>query len=184
MALEIEAKFLEVDKENLVSKLRTLGAEDLGENLLSEIIVYDRDLKMRKEQKFIRLRKVKDKCFLSYKHHKKISIDGTEEIELEIESMEKGVSFLESVGFVAYRRQEKRRHSFVLNNIKVDIDTWPKIPTYVEIEGGNEVEIKNTAKSLGFKWEDATFESARSIIEKVYSIPVGEFRLFTFEKIE
>jgi adenylate cyclase class IV len=92
MALEIEAKFLEIDKEKLVAKLKSLNAEDRGEDLLTEIIIYDKDFKFLKEHKFIRLRKIKDKCFLSYKHHKTVSVDGTEEVELQIESMDKGVT--------------------------------------------------------------------------------------------
>jgi len=66
----------------------------------------------------------------------------------------------------------------------VDIDTWPKIPTYAEIEGPSEEALKTTTDKLGLDWSKAVFDDARAIIEKKYSIPVGTMRSFTFDKVE
>lgn len=38
---EIEVRLWEIDKAALVEKLRRLGAEDLGEDILEDIIFYD-----------------------------------------------------------------------------------------------------------------------------------------------
>ena len=45
-------------------------------------------------------------------------------------------AYLKSIGLRDNFFQEKQRVSYVLENldIRVDIDTWPKIPTYIEIE--------------------------------------------------
>jgi len=66
----------------------------------------------------------------------------------------------------------------------VDIDTWPRILSYVELEGPSEDKLKETAKLLGFDWNNAVFYDARSIIEKNYNIPVGKMRWFTFDRFE
>lgn len=42
---EIEVKFKEIDKEDVIKKLKSLGAEDKGEFKLRETIIYDKDLK-------------------------------------------------------------------------------------------------------------------------------------------
>lgn len=55
---EIEARFLEVNKASLLQKLSEIGAKDLGESVLEEIIFYDAAMKWRDEQKYIRLKKV------------------------------------------------------------------------------------------------------------------------------
>jgi hypothetical protein len=41
---EIEVRFLDIDKEHFIRKLKELGAVDKGEAMLEEVIVYDKDL--------------------------------------------------------------------------------------------------------------------------------------------
>jgi adenylate cyclase, class 2 len=181
---EIEARFLEINKDDLVKKLRALGANDLGEILLREIIFYDRALAWRKDGQFIRLREAGGKVTLAYKHHKHRTVDGTTEIELTVNDAEKAEAFLEIAGFVAYRHQEKRRHTFQLGDITIDIDTWPRVPTYVELEGSSEEVLKELAKKLDLDWNGAAFGAAGTIIENRYHIPVHDMRWFTFDKFE
>ena len=181
---EIECRFLEIDKEALVKKLLELGAYNEGETLIEEIVIYDKELKWRDEQRFLRLRKIDDKTKLTYKEHSKHTVDGTYEIEFGIDDYEKAKLLFEKIGLVPFRHQQKKRHTFKFNAVIVDIDTWPKIPTYVELEGDSEYALKDTAERLGFSWKDADFHNARWIIENKYNIPVGAFRSYTFEKCE
>lgn len=85
---------------------------------------------------------------------------------------------------MAYRRQEKKLHKFLFKDVIVDIDTWPKVPTYVELEGPSEEHIREVANLLGFDWSEAVFEPPRYVIENKYNIPVSKLRFFTFDKIE
>ncbi|MEK7192784.1 MAG: CYTH domain-containing protein [Patescibacteria group bacterium] len=181
---EIECRFLEIDKEALVKKLFELGAVDHGETMLEETICYDPELKWLDEQKFVRLRKTGDKTHLAYKHHQEHSVDGAYEIEFEIGDYEKAELLLEKIGLLPYRHQQKKRHTFQLNGVTVDIDTWPQIPAYVEIEGESESALKKVADLLGLNWETANFHNARFVIENIYKIPVGTLRWFTFERVE
>ncbi len=66
----------------------------------------------------------------------------------------------------------------------MDIDTWQKIPTYVELEGESEQVLKDIAQKLGFDWNNAVFDNARKIIEERYRIPVGNMQWFTFDRCE
>ncbi len=183
--IEIEARFLEINKEDLVNRLLKLGAIDCGEQTLEEVIFYDKDLKWRDvENKFIRLRKNKNKVVLTYKQHISHAIDGSEEIEFEIESLEKGINFLNKIDLLEARHQEKKRHTFTFNDITIDIDTWPRIPTYVELEADSEEKIKEMAALLELDWSQANFENAGYIIENRYHIPVLSLKWFTFDKFE
>jgi len=181
---EIECRFLEIDKEALVKKLHELGATDEGDLLLEETVVYDPELKWRDEQRFVRLRKSGDKAVMTYKEHQTHTVDGTLEIEFEIGDYQKAELLLEKIGLVPFRHQQKRRHTFHLDGVLVDIDTWPRIPTYVELEGESEQVLRNVAGKLGFNWEDADLHNARWVIENRYQIPVGTFRWFTFDRVE
>jgi adenylate cyclase class 2 len=181
---EIECRFLEIDKESLIKKLRALGAKDDGEMMLEEIIIYEKDTKWQNGMGFLRLRNDGKKISLTYKEHNEHTVDGTYEIELAIDDYKKAELLLEKVGLQPYRHQQKLRHSFHLNGVTFDIDTWPKIPTYVEIEGSSEEDLKKAAESVGFEWKNVDFHNARHIIENKYNIPVGDMTWFTFDRFE
>ena len=70
------------------------------------------------------------------------------------------------------------------NPFTIDIDTWPKIPPYVELEGESEVALKHVAQDLGLDWKNAVFENARVVIETRYNIPLSTLRWFTFDRME
>jgi len=183
--IEREAQFLEVNVSELQKKLTDLGAEDLGSDLFDETIMQDKEGAWAiGDKRFVRLRKTSKSLVLSYKNHKSATIEGTEEIAFEVSDLVKAKEFLEKIGLMIKRHQQKKRHSYKLGNVHIDIDTWPKIPTYVEIEGESEKEIKGVAEKLGLNWEDALFGSAMDIIEGHYKFSLSGVKDFTFDKIE
>ena len=182
---EIEVRFLDIDKNALIEKLHSESAQDLGEDMLYEIIFYDKNLDwQRRVKKFVRVRKTRGKVFMTFKDQQQTTATGVKEIEFEVENLNKAKDFLEAIDLVAFREQEKRRHTFMLDGVTVDIDTWPSVPTYVEFEGPDEESLKRVSKRLGFNWSNAIFELPRYIIEKRYGIPVSDLHFFTFSKIE
>ena len=182
--IETEVRFLDVDKVALLKQLTALGAKDHGEVLLEEIIFYDPGQTWRQQGKVVRLRKNKSKTQLAFKHHTQQTIDGAIEVEFEVSDLDKAAVFLEHIGLKAFRCQEKRRHTFRLGNMTIDIDTWPRIPTYVELEGDSEVALRKLAAQLGLDWSKAVYDNALRVIELHYNIPVGTMRWFTFERFE
>lgn len=184
MNTEIEARFLDIDKQKLIDRLVELEAINKGEAMLSEVIFYDQSNTWSSGGRFVRIRSSGDTTKMTYKHHHTQAIDGAREIEFAIPSGELAEEFLEAIGLVASRRQEKKRHTFEKDGVTVDIDTWPQIPTYVELEGPSEAAIKSVAALLELKWEDAVFEDARAVIQNRYNIPVGDLKWFTFDRVE
>jgi adenylate cyclase class 2 len=184
MNQEIECRFLEINKNDLLQKLRGLGARDKGEVLLKETIIYDKELKWRDEHQFIRLRKSGDTTTITFKHHQKNTVDGAYEIEFGVDNYEKAEMLFEKIGLFSFRHQEKKRHTLALDGVTFDIDTWPNIPTYIELEGRSEEALRNAAQRAGLDWNNADFHSASWVIENKYNIPVRQLRWFTFEKIE
>jgi|SRR5579871_1503835 len=181
---EIEARFLEIDVPSLRAALNALGAEDKGEDLITDIIFYDKALAWSALGKTVRLRSNKQGTTLNFKHYEKNTIDGTREIECTVGSLEQAKKILEAIGLVAYRVQEKKRHTFLYHGVSIDIDTWPLIPTYVELEGPSERAVKEVAAQLKLPWENAVFKNAKIIIEEHYHIPVSTLTYFTFDRTE
>lgn len=184
MTNEIEARFLNIDKQSLINKLLVNNALDKGDALLSEVIFYDQENKWSTEGRFVRIRSASNDTKLTYKHNIAQSIDSATEIEFTIPDANLAEQFLVSIGLVAFRHQEKQRHTFELNGVTIDIDTWPNIPTYVELEGPSEEAIRSVAEVLGFDWNDAVYDDARTIIQDHYNIPMGSMRWFTFDRFE
>jgi adenylate cyclase class 2 len=181
---EIEVRFLNIDKNNLLQKLFSLGAKDQGEKMLSEVIFYDQNLSWLDEKRFVRVRSNGEGISMTYKENKNQTIDSAFEIEFKVPDYQKAVDFLRKIGLNAYRFQEKKRHTFIIDDVTVDIDTWPKIPSYIELEGPSENSLKSLSHLLGLEWNNAVFLDAKGVIENIYKIPVGKMTYFTFDKFE
>lgn len=182
---EIEVRFLEISKDELIQRLKDLNAVDLGEKLLDERIIYDNELTWRDGAgKILRLRSVNGVTELAYKERKQTTVDGVEEIEFTVSNADAAEALLSRLGHSTYRYQQKKRHSFKLGEVTVDIDTWPNVPTYVELEGESEDDLRKVAQQLALDWDDVELRSPREILEETYNIPVGNMKWFTFDKFE
>lgn len=184
MQSEIEARFLEIDKQKLINTLVALGAKDEGEALLSEVIFYDDPNIWQAQKRFVRLRTKDGVTVMTYKHHHAQAIDGAKEVEFAVPDIQTAEAFLTGIGLKAYRHQEKKRHTLHLDDVTVDIDTWPSVPTYAELEGPSETHIKELAAKIGLDWNDAVFMDAAAIIREHYNVPVLTSTWFTFDRIE
>ena len=183
MQEEIETRFLDINKDELIKKLIALGALNGGEEKLEEVIFHAADMSWVGKRKFVRLRKTKNKVKLTYKENVEQTTDSAREIELEVSALDKCSKFFEKVGLKAMRHLEKYRHTFKLNEVTVDIDSWPKIPAYVEIEGPSVESLKNFCKQLGFDWKKRFDGDAREVfrhhghdLDKMTVITFDEFK--------
>ena len=121
MKTEYEVRVLEINKEEMIKKLEELGATKKGD-FNQKRYVYD--LKPIQKGKWIRLRTNGKVSTLTYKDIVSNTIDGTKEVEFEVEDFEKANEFLEKIGFTSRSYQENDRSSYILNGVEIDIDSW------------------------------------------------------------
>ena len=67
------------------------------------------------------------------------------------------------LGFKAKSYQETKRISFTLDGAQLEIDTWPRIPPYLEIEAATKQEVIQIAAQLGYAESDLTGENTIKI---------------------
>lgn len=171
MKTEIEAKFINVNFSHLREKLKTLGAKLVFPERLMKRKNFDYpDRRIEKKGGWIRLRDEGDKITLSYKRLYDRSINGTKELRLEVSSFAEAEKFLNEIGLEEKSYQETRRESWVLGSSEIEIDTWPWIPSFVEIEGVNESTVKDLAENLGFDWSKAKFGSVENIFQDYFNV--------------
>lgn len=183
MQKEIETRFLDINKDELIKKLALLGAVDKGEEKLEEIIFHAADMSWIGKRKFVRLRKTKNKIKLTYKENTEQTVDSAREIELEVSDMEKCSKFFEKVRLKEMRKLEKYRHTFELGDVVVDIDRWPEIPAYMEIEGPRIELLKNFCDKLGFDWGKRFDGDAREVFRH-YGYDLDKIDVITFNEFK
>ena len=76
--------------------------------------------------------------------------------------------------------QENKRIQYILDNIEIDIDTWPMIPTYLEIEGNSEEEVNNMVKKLGLSNLKITALNCDDIYKEFYNIDISKIEELKF----
>lgn len=91
-----------------------------------------------------------------------------DETEMQVPSMEEANNFLEALGISHKCYLEKKRTTYELNNHLIEIDTWPKIPTYFELEGKDERDIEETLNLLGYSMKDKNVVSC--IVDEIYEM--------------
>lgn len=104
--------------------------------------------------KWIRLRKSNDKVELTVKHiyqKSKDKIQKVKEYEIAVSDFDETNKILTSIGIIRRNYQEKIRYSFQYKNADIEIDIWPHLDPYMEIECDDENTILEILKELQFE---------------------------------
>ena len=120
-------------------------------------------------KKWIRVRQTNDKTTIAVKHILADNGTGIQqmlETEIEVPSIKEANGLLEALGYSYKSYQEKERITYVLDEYELDIDTWPGIPTYVEVEGKSEEDLENILSKLGYSMKDTVSCTADDIYRK------------------
>jgi len=184
MGTEFETQILEINHEELAEKLRKLGAKETKE-ILQKRWVYDIECLSHINPsmgEWIRLREANGKSTITYKNKRGTGLSETEEIEFEISDFEKAAEVLGKLkGFEGKYYQENKRHKFVLNGIEYTIDSWPKIPTFLEIEAESEEKVHEGIKLLGLSEKTHAHYGLITIYSK-YGIDLRSYKEIRFDK--
>ena len=166
MKAEIEAKFLNIDKENIRKLLKNIGAELVAPERLMNRTVFDG----KRKSNYYRVRNEGDKITMSFKREDERSIDGMKEICLTVDNYDNAVEFLTSLAGAPKALQETYRESWVKDGVEIDIDTWPWIPPFIEIEGKSAEAVEKLASELGLKMPDAEYGSVGIAYQQVFDV--------------
>lgn len=176
MPIEHEAKILDIDPGAIEEAILTQGGVRLGERLMRRYVY---DIAPGDMSKWIRLRDTGSEVTLTVKEITSDAIDGTHEVETVVGSFEDTNTLLGLLGFTPKSYQENKRASYRLGNVELEIDTWPRIPTYLEIEADTAETVIKTAALLGYTENDLTGENTLKVYQR-YGIDLGTIPHLTF----
>ena len=153
MPIEYEAKVLDIDPEAVAAKILALGGEHTGDALMRRHVY---DITPGDDSKWLRLRDTGTAVTLTVKEITHDGIDGTSETEITVDDFDTTAVLLTKLGYTPKSYQENNRSSYLLDGVQLEIDTWPLIPAYLEIEAASAAEVHTTAARLGYTPDDLT----------------------------
>ena len=199
--LEYEAKFLDINHDELVNKLRSLGAKLIQPNTFYRRSMFGLcDVK----RGYVRVRDEGDKTTLTAKIYK--NPDYPEEFELQIkDGFEKGKAFLGALNLTEKAYHETMREKWHLQLSKtrdsknskdsknsnticeIAFDCIPGIPMYMEVECKTEKNLNKAIKLLDLSKYEKRFGAYGKTYVEYYGMAENEInneiKSLTFENI-
>lgn len=168
---EIETKILEVDPEVIEKRLNDLGAKKILTVRFSVDWFAPKGEGKGFREWYLRIRRrsdgIAEVTWKGNMTHVGI-VKSAREIHFETQHPEKMEELFFALGLMPYAHQGKDRTSWTFKQWRFDLDQYPGIPPYLEIEGTSEAHIREAIALLGIEHHEVSNEGERTIIENHY----------------
>lgn len=159
--IEYEVKFFPINLEDMRQKLQDAGASLKTPERLMRRCVFAADANPGTTCTYIRIRDEGNKVTMSAKQHATDGkMDSQKEYETTVKDFDTTHQILLSAGLAQTGYQENKRETWqMLDGTLVELETWPQLPNYLEIEGKSEEAVKKTASLLSLNWDEHIVQS-------------------------
>ena len=115
-----------------------------------------------------------------YSNKANYNIDEVKEIEIKTDNFEMANKLIEEMGYYRKKLAEKKRDSYSYQGMDIEIDEWPLLEPYIEIEGSNIDKIYELANLLGYSKEQTIVMNTEDVyLEK--GIDLSKYEEMTFK---
>jgi adenylate cyclase, class 2 len=167
--IEHEGKVLDIDPASMARAIEKAGGEHVADRTMRRLVYNTVPVT---PTKWIRLRDDGNQVTLCVKEILSDSIDGTRETEVVVSDFDTTNTLLQELGFPPKAYQENRRSSWLLNGVHLEIDSWPMIPPYLEIEGASVAQVYEALTAIGLTADQLTSENTTEVYKR-YGIRLG-----------
>jgi adenylate cyclase, class 2 len=191
MEIEFEGRILDINREELISKIKSIGGKPKTPLTLYRRSVFGLcDIK----RGFVRVRDEGDKITMTAKIYK--NPDFPEEYELQLkDNFENGQAFLEALNLnkKAYHETMREKWSIPAGKTskelcEIAIDYIPGLPVYAELECKTKNDLYKTAKLLNIPITDLMYGGYGKVFVHYYDMAENEINniipSLTFENIK
>jgi adenylate cyclase class 2 len=180
---EYEARFTNIDATRVTTELAARGAVQVLPRTLMKRVIFQ-NAEIERKRGWLRLRQEGDTAMLTYKQATGATstVDSVLEVQTPVSDFEATQRLLEAVGFEAVRYQENYREEWRLNDVIFDFDTWPDLPTFVEVEGPDETTVRQASATLGLDFTLATFGAVDELYQRELGRDILKERQLTFDR--
>ncbi|MFP4641697.1 MAG: class IV adenylate cyclase, partial [Dehalococcoidia bacterium] len=169
----VEVKILNIDRNEVEEKLRSLGAEKEFDGEVHALFFDFPDKLITDDSGMLRLRKVGERTQLTFK--RAVSSDETkirDEREVEISDFDTARDILQSMGLSVWLEMRKHRTTYSLLGVHFEFDKhhdqYEFIPEFLEIEAVDPDTVYKYAQTLGFKKDDCKPWTILDIVRNLY----------------
>ena len=174
-------EYIDLENEDELDREKTLfGLNDLMDVLKLEVdniikilnnVTLETNMKkfLINPNKWIRLRKSNDKIELTTKHiqnKKNNNYQNVLESEILVSSFEEANQLLESIGMCKRNYQEKIRYSYTYKDAQIEIDIWPMLEPYLEIECDSDNTIQEILEKLNLKENEIVSTNTEALYKR------------------
>ncbi|MFF9567442.1 class IV adenylate cyclase [Streptomyces sp. NPDC014685] len=152
--IEYEVKVLGIDPADIARRILAAGGVEAAPARVMRRYVYDTVPPV--PGRWVRLRDTGDAVTLCVKEISTDAVDGTRETEVTVDDFTEAAALLRLTGLTPRGYQENRRTSYTLGAVRLEVDEWPRIPPYLEIEADDEAQVWETAAALGLARDELT----------------------------
>lgn len=185
---EIEVKFLNIDAGGMQEKLAGISAVKKGEYFQRWRVFDYPDWRLDKEGAWLRLRDEGDgRTTLTFKRRLGIASNdgsandaGMEEIETQVNDFDKIAAMFSKIGFIEKHYAEKKRIRWEKDPVVFDIDTYPELETYLEIEAPSWERIGEAIQWLGLDPNEKRIFSANQAYA-LKGIKIADYARIAFD---
>ncbi len=176
---EVEIKVLDIDADDIKKKLVDFGAEKIQDVLLTVDWFRLKGVQMGEDPWYLRVRSYSNgKTEVTWKAksvHDSVS-RSHKEINVIVDSHEAMRDLFEEIDLELYAHQEKKRESWKFENAQFDIDTYPNMPPFLEIEAESNEAIQNLLEKFQIQNLPLYHDGERTLIENKYALNWCEMR--------
>lgn len=180
MNTEYEAKFPNINKDQIRAKLKQVGAKLVRAEFRQKRVIFSPP--NYKQGEWLRVRDEGDKITMSYKYvpwGDKNKIEDQKEVCLRVDNFDEALEFLKNIGCKKKSYQETKREIWKLGDAEITLDTWPYLEPLLEIEASSEKMVKAVSKKLGFDYKKAKFCAIDQIYHEKYGTPLDQINNHT-----
>lgn len=171
MKIEYEATFSNINKDEIRERLKKSGAVLVRPEFLQKRCTFNLPTGHEINGGWLRVRDEGNKITMTLKIVDGEKIENQKEIILEVDNFSEAEDFLILLGCRKKSYQETKRETWELDGVEVDIDEWPYLEPYVEVEGESEEEVKKVSEKLGFDYNKAIFCCVTTLYNIKYGTP-------------
>lgn len=171
VAPEPEVKFCEVDLGEIRAKLTKLGAKLKTPERRMRRVVFGGEANPNMVCTYGRVRDEGNVITMSAKFSAvNGDINSQKEAVVAVDSFESAEAILRAFGLVATNYQENKRETWQLvDGTLVELEQWPELPDYIEIEGKDEGAVREAAEQLQLDWATHTTDSTDKLYRKHFA---------------
>lgn len=179
--IEYEVKFFPVDHDDIRAKLKEAGATIKTPLRLMRRAVYSDHYNSGMKCSYVRVRDEGNKITMSAKFHTPNNgAESWRELETTVADFETAKSIIECTGLESKGEQQNKRETWQMpDGTLVELETWPNLPPYLEVEGDSVEAVKKTAAILELNWDDHISDSVSKLyalhldvdVEEIYKNP-------------